>query len=99
MATPRLNTAGGMPVGPSRGFPPPVRGEPASGHGLAGTVADVPRHQPLADEGVWRVTLVGEAFGRLARRAPEGHWHLLELDELTEAQLDALDAATGTPSR
>jgi hypothetical protein len=64
-----------------------------------GLVAAVPACQPLAADDVWRVTLTGEEFGRLVCRRPGGGWHLLQLGELTELQLDALEAATdATPS-
>jgi hypothetical protein len=91
------------PSGPS--FPaaalrwPPAVGEHAEGHGVSGTIAAVPERQPLADEGIWRVALEGEVFGRLVRRRDaQGRrggaaWHLLQLDELTEAQLETYDAA------
>jgi hypothetical protein len=77
---------------------PPSPGERASGHGLEGVVATVLACQPLAEDDVWRVTLAGEPFGRLVSPAPDGSWHLLQLEELTDAQLDVLEAATATPT-
>ena len=73
---------------------PPSPGDLASGHGVVGKVAFVPDSQPLAQQHVWRVTLVGEAFGRLVSAAPNGTWFLLQLDDLSEAQQDALDEAS-----
>jgi hypothetical protein len=73
-------------------------GDAAFGHGVHGIVATVAACQPLAADGIWRVALVDESFGRLVGASPEGDWYLLELGELTEAQLDALEAAAGTSS-
>jgi hypothetical protein len=72
----------------------PAPGDHAAGHGLEGIVESVPDVQPLAHDHVWRVTLVGEECGRLVTATPQGAWHLLQLDELTDAQLDVLEAAT-----
>ncbi len=78
----------------------PSPGERASGHGLDGVVATVPACQPLAEAGIWRVTLAGESVGRLVSPARGGAWHLLQLDELTDAELDVLEIATaGLPLR
>lgn len=82
------------PAAPRQRAPSP--GECASGHGLDGVVATVQAYQPLASDGIWRVTLEGESFGRLVRSTPSGVWHLLQLDELTDAQLDVLETATRT---
>jgi hypothetical protein len=87
-----------MQVPARSGSRAPLPGEHAGGHGVHGIVATVPPCQPLAADEIWRVTLVGEPYGRLLRASPDGDWHLLELGELTEAQLDALEAAAGTPS-
>jgi hypothetical protein len=84
------------PAVPRRRVPSP--GERACGHGVDGVVATVPASQPLAADGVWRVTLVGETCGRLVSATPDGGWHLLHLGELSEAQLDALEAGTATLS-
>jgi len=37
-------------------------------------------------------------FGRLVGRARDGAWQLLQLDDLTDAQLDAYEVATIEPS-
>lgn len=71
----------------------PAAGSMASGHGVRGTVADVPRWQPLAGNYVWRVRLAGEALGRLIRRAEDDTWRLLQLQDLSDAQMDALEEA------
>ncbi len=75
----------------------PSPGERAVGHGVEGVIAAVSTFQPLAAHQVWRVTLAGESFGRLVSPRPDGVWHLLQLDELTDGQLDVLEAATDTP--
>jgi hypothetical protein len=78
---------------------PPALGERAAGYGVSGRIAGVPEFQPLADGGVWRVTLSGESVGRLVRRDEQEYasgvagWGLLQLDDLTETQLDAFEAA------
>lgn len=77
----------------------PGPGERAAGHGIGGIVAGVPDRQPLAADGIWRVVLAGEAFGRLVGRGANGTWRLLSLDDLTDAQLDAFAAALGDPAR
>ena len=74
---------------------PPEPGGLAVGHGVSGAVSVVPSPQPLAADGIWRVRLAGERFGRLVGRARNGAWRLLRLDELTDAQLDILEAALG----
>lgn len=75
---------------------PPGAGEPAMGYGLDGAIATVPDHQPLGEDGIWRVTLKGEPFGRLVRLDEQRRrrtWQLLQIDDLTDAQLDAYEAA------
>lgn len=84
-----------LPAAPGPRIPTP--GERASGHGVDGVIVAVADRQPLAGDDVWRVTLAGEAFGRLVSQRPDGVWHLLQLDELTDAQLDVLEAAAATP--
>lgn len=87
-----------IPPGPVR----PGVGEHASGHGVSGTIAAVPDVQPLAREGLWRVTLAGESFGRLIRfdgRACDGGWRLLRMDEVTDEQLDRYEAAMSDTPR
>lgn len=69
----------------------PEPGARAVGQGVVGVVLAVPRAQPLAVDDIWRVTLVGERFGRLVARRKNGAWHLLQEDELTDEQLDALE--------
>lgn len=74
----------------------PTVGDHAAGHGVSGIVAVVPDHQPLASGGIWRVTLAGEGFGRLVRFDEEHGgraWQLLQIDELSDEQLDAYDAS------
>ena len=68
----------------------PEPGERAAGHGLSSAVVAVPEHQPLAAASIWRVTLAGEPFGRFVGQPHDGAWRLLQLDELTGAQLNAL---------
>lgn len=81
---------------------PPMRapraGDRAAGHDVDGVVDAVAVRQPLAADGVWRVTLAGETFGRLVCPSRDGGWHLLQLDELSDEQLDRLDEATSEPS-
>ena len=74
---------------------PPELGERAAGHGISGAVLAVSGWQPLATDNIWRITLAGEAFGRLVGRARDGAWQLLSLDELTDAQLDAYGDTVG----
>ena len=77
--------------------PPPAVGDAAAGHGVNGTIGAIPDKQPLAQDGIWRVTLRGEIFGRLVRHKGPGcsgaAWLLLRIDDLTDAQLDAYDEA------
>jgi hypothetical protein len=82
-------------LGPRR----PEPGERAMGHGASGAVVAVPEQQPFAADNVWRVTLAGEPFGRLVERARDGAWQLLQLDDLTDAQLDAYEATVSDPPR
>ncbi|MBV9749108.1 MAG: hypothetical protein JO157_09855 [Acetobacteraceae bacterium] len=63
---------------------------------MSGMIAVVPDHQPLGEGGIWRVTLAGEGFGRLVRSYDERDrrtWLLLQIDELSDEQLDAYDAS------
>lgn len=74
----------------------PAAGDQASGHGVRGTISAVPERQPLGGEGVWRISLGGEPFGRLVRRAQGGigvTWQLLQINDLSDEQLDAYEAA------
>lgn len=79
----------------------PVIGDDAAGYGMRGKVAAVPVRQPLAHEGIWRVTLEGEAFGRIIRcpvhPEPTLWWRLLRMDDMTDAQLDIYEAAMSEP--
>ena len=80
---------------PPRTHQPPRLGERSSGHSVIGTLAAIAEQQPLSAENVWRVVLVGEAVGRLVSRARDGALQLLQLTELTDAQLDTYEAAMG----
>jgi len=80
----------------TRTHQPPRLGERPSGHSVIGTLASVAEQQPLSAENVWRVVLAGEAVGRLVRRARDGALQLLQLAELTDAELDIYEAAMGT---
>lgn len=79
-------------LGPVR----PVAGDAAAGYGVSGVVASVPDRQPLAQDGIWRVTLNGEGFGRLVRssgRKRDRAWQLLQIDDITDAQFEAYEKA------
>ena len=75
----------------------PAIGDHAAGHGVSGTIAVIPDHQPLVDDGIWRVTLAAEMFGRLVRRGiqedDDRAWQLLQIDDLSDEQLDAYEAS------
>ena len=75
----------------------PAIGDRATGYGARGTVIAVPDCQPLAADGIWRVTLAGEEFGRLVRRGGREHdgetWQLLQLDDVSDEQLDTYEAS------
>ncbi len=77
----------------------PALGERAAGYGVSGRLAVVPDRQPLAADGIWRVTLVGESVGRLVRLDEQDYgsgvagWQLLQLDDITDAQMEAYEAA------
>lgn len=81
----------------------PVTGDRAAGYGVSGTIAAVLECQPLAADGLWRVTLAGETIGRLIRQDEqafqngESGWVLLQVDDLSDAQLAAYDAAMVRP--
>jgi len=79
-------------LGPRR----PDPGERAAGHGVSGTIIGVPELQPLGTAEIWRVSLAGEPFGRLVRRSRQNRlraWQLLQLNDLTDVQFDAYEAA------
>ena len=72
----------------------PAAGDQAGGHGLAGRIVRLRDRQPLSADGVWRVSLEGEeGAARLVRRSAEGNWQLLQIDDLTDAQLEAYEKA------
>jgi hypothetical protein len=74
------------------GFLPPRSGTQATGYGVCGTIVSIATWQPLAGEGIWRVTLAHEPFGRLVGRGQGGTWRLLQLDDLADEQIAALEA-------
>lgn len=90
------------PFTTSAGFRP-AAGNRAAGHGVGGAIAAVPEQQPLGRQGIWRITLEGEGCGRLVRCKGQEHgsavWRLLQLDDVTDEQLDAYEAATLDPPR
>lgn len=63
----------------------------------------MPDRQPLAADGIWRVTLAGESVGRLVRLDEQEYtsgaagWQLLQLDDVTDAQLEAYEEAMREP--
>lgn len=81
----------------------PALGERAAGYGVSGRIAVVPDRQPLAADGIWRVTLAGEGVGCLVRLDEQDYssgaagWQLLQLDDITDAQLDAYEAVMLEP--
>jgi len=83
-------------VATTRHQQPPRLGERSGGHSVIGTLAVIAEQQPLLAENVWRVVLAGEAVGRLVSRARDGALQLLQLTELTDAQLDIYEAAMRT---
>jgi len=93
LANSRLRSTGAAPC--------PAVGEQASGYGVSGTIAAVPELQPLGTEGIWRISLEGEHFGRLVRRESQDclgeAWQLLQLDDIADEQLDAYEAAMLDP--
>lgn len=81
----------------------PAIGDRAAGYGVSGRIAAVAECQPLAGDGIWRVSLVGEAFGRLIRQDEQAYqngedgWVLLQVDDLSDVQLAAYEAAMVQP--
>ena len=75
----------------------PSVGDHAAGHGMSGRIAAVPDVQPLERDGIWRVVLHGEVVVRVVRHATrQGStwcWQLLQMDDMTDEQLDAYEAA------
>lgn len=75
----------------------PVVDDEAVGHGMSGRIAAVPDLQPLERNEIWRVILHGEVVIRVVRHATRQgrawRWQLLQMDEMTDEQLDAYEAA------
>ncbi len=75
----------------------PVVGDEAVGYGMSSRIAAVPDLQPLERDGVWRVVLHGEVVIRVVRQATRQdsawRWQLLQMDDMTDVQLDAYEAA------
>lgn len=76
-------------LGPRR----PEPGERACGQGASGAIVAVAEQQPLAADGIWRISLAGEPFGRMVGPARDGAWLLLRVDDLTASQCDAYEAS------
>jgi hypothetical protein len=78
-------------------FSTPVVDDEAVGHGMRGRIAAVPDLQPLERDGIWRVVLHGEVIVRVVRptmrQGSAWRWQLLQMDEMTDEQLDAYEAA------
>lgn len=90
--------ARGEALSPSCAAPTvPEPGSAASGHGVSGVIALLRSRQPLAAEGIWRVSLAGEPGGRLVRHRQGGGWQLLQVDDLTDAQLEAYESGMQNP--
>jgi hypothetical protein len=72
-------------------------GDRAAGHGVSRRIAAVPDWQPLERDGIWRVVLQGEVVVRVVRPATRQdgalRWELLQMDDMTDEQLDAYEAA------
>jgi hypothetical protein len=92
---PHLYVVADMPTATGNHEPPRL-GERSSGYSVFGTLAAVAEQQPLSAENVWRVVLAGEVVGRLVKRAQDGALQLLQLAELTDAQLDTYEAVMST---
>ena len=75
----------------------PIVGHGAVGYGVSGIIVAVPDWQPLERDGIWRVALRGEIVVRLVRYAEQQgsvlRWQLLQMDDMTDAQFDAYEAA------
>lgn len=75
----------------------PVVDDEAVGHGMSGRIAAVPDLQPLERDEIWRVVLHGEVVIRIVRHAMRQgsawRWQLLQMDDMTDEQLDAYEAA------
>ena len=79
----------------------PVAGDRAAGRGMNCNIAAVPGWQPLERDGIWRVVLHGEVVVRVirhaTRRGSDWCWQLLQMDDMTDEQLDAYEAALSDP--
>lgn len=79
----------------------PVVGDTAAGHDMSCRIAAVPGWQPLERDGIWRVVLHGEVVVRIVRhvtRQGSGWcWQLLQMDDMTDEQLDVYEAALADP--
>ncbi len=79
----------------------PVAGDMAAGHGMSRNIAAVPGWQPLERDEIWRVVLHGEVVVRVVRHATRQgggrRWQLLQMDDMTDEQLDAYEAALSGP--
>lgn len=75
----------------------PVVDDDAVGHGMSGMIAAVPDLQPLKRDEIWRVVFHGEVVIRVVRHAMRQgsawRWQLLQMDDMTDEQLDAYEAA------
>ncbi len=75
----------------------PVAGDEAAGHGMKRRIAAVPDGQPLGHDGIWRVVLHGEVVVRVVRCSAlpgtGSDWQLLQMDDMTDEQLDIYEAA------
>ncbi len=76
-------------------------GDLAAGHGMSRGIAAVPDWQPLERDGIWRVVTHDEVVVRVVRHATRQgltwRWQLLQMDDMTDEQLDAYEAALSTP--
>lgn len=79
----------------------PVVGDEAAGHGMSRRIAAVPDWQPLGHDEIWRVVLHGEVVVRVVRHSSlpgiAAHWQLLQMDDMTDEQLDIYEAALSDP--
>ena len=75
----------------------PVVDDEAVGHGMSGRIAAIPDLQPLEGDEIWRVVLHGEVVIRVVRHVTRQgsawRWQLLQMDDMTDEQLDAYEAA------
>ena len=75
----------------------PVVDDEAVGHGRSGRIAAIPDLQPLERDEIWRVVLHGEVIVRVVRHSTRQggarRWQLLQMDDMTDEQLDTYEAA------